>query len=373
MKVEVLRENLKNGLSVVEKIIGKQISLPILDNVLISAEDNFLQLISTDLETAVKIWMLAKIIKKGKVTVPVKILSSFTSLLPNEKVTLEEQSQRLEVQCGTFKNKIQATNAEEFPLIPEFGNTMVLEADSQKLCQAISQVIDILPPSQGRSEISGMYMEVSKGLITLAATDSFRLAEKKIYGDHGMQTDISFILPQKPAKEIVNILQTREGKVKMYISPNQVMVEYPMKEIEHAEVQIISRLIDGEYPQYEEIIPRTFKSTVTLRRDEFLNQIKAASLFSGKINEVKILTRQKEQIVQVISKDVDVGENQSEMSAQVEGEDMEISFNYKFLLDGLSHIRSSEIVFQLSKEDGPCMMKPVGDDSYLYVVMPIKA
>ena len=156
MRVEILKENLKNGLNFVEKIVGKNLSLPILDNVFIDAEDNFLSLSSTDLETAIKLWILAKIVKKGKVVVPAKLLSSFVSLLPNEKITLEEKKQGLYVECKNFKNQIQGFNPEEFPIIPEFKNLDYLEIDNKKLCQGLAQIADVASPSQSRPEISGL-------------------------------------------------------------------------------------------------------------------------------------------------------------------------------------------------------------------------
>ena len=377
MKVEILKENLKNGLSVVEKIVGKNLSLPILDNVLINTEDNFLSLSSTDLETAIKLWILTKIIKKGKVVVPAKFLTSFISLLPNEKIILEEKQQGLYIECKSFKNQIQGFNPEEFPLIPEFKNLEYLEIDNKKFCQGLSQIVDIASPSQSRPEISGVYFIFSKNVIKIVATDSFRLAEKNITlkddSKGAPKKDIAFILPQKPAREIINILGDKEGKIKIYFSPNQIMFEFPMNESPHPQVQIISRLIEGEYPNYEEIIPKKFKTHVIIKRDEFLNQIKAASLFSGKTNEVKIKIEPQNKEIIISARNPDIGESQSNISAKIEGEEIEASFNYKFLTDGLLNIKSSEVIFDLSKEEGPCILKPVGDTSYIYVVMPIKS
>jgi DNA polymerase III subunit beta len=373
MKVEILKENLKNSLNIIEKIVGKNLSLPILDNVLIDTEDGFLSLSSTDLETAIKLWVLTKIVNKGKVVVPAKFLSSLVSLLPNEKVLLEEKKQGLCVECKNFKNQIQGFNPEEFPLIPEFKNLDYLEVDNKKLCQGLAQIVDVASPSQSRPEISGIYFVFSKNTIKIAATDSFRLAEKNINLDEPVKKDISFILPQKPAKEIINILAEKDGKVKIFFSPNQIMFELPMKESSHPQAQIISRLIEGEYPNYEEIIPKNFKTHVVVKRDEFLSQIKAASLFSGKINEVKIKINPPEKEVSISAQDPDIGESQSSIPAKIEGGSIEASFNHKFLIDGLLNIKSSEVVFDLSKEEGPCILKPVGDASYIYVVMPIKS
>lgn len=372
MKVEILKENLKNGLEVVQKIVGKNLSLPILNNIFITTEDNFLNLNSTDLETAIRLWVLVKIVKNGNAVVPVKILSDFISLLPNEKVILEEKNQKLFIECKNFKNQIQGFNQEDFPIIPNFEDLDFIEIDNEKLCQGLSQIVDIASPSQSRPEISGIYFMFVKNNIKIVATDSFRLAEKNINVETPIKTDVSFILPQKPAKEIINILSGKEGKLKIYFSPTQIIFEFPMKEVQHPYIQIISRLIDGEYPNYGEIIPKKFKTHITLKRDEFLNQIKAAALFSGKVNEIKIKANKGKNEVEIMSHDSDIGENYSSISAKIEGEEMETSFNYKFLIDGLLNIKSSEVIFELSKEDGPCILRPVGDASYIYVVMPIK-
>jgi len=372
MKIEVLKENLKNGLNIVEKIVGKNLSLPILDNVLIYTEDNFLGMSSTNLETAIKIWTLAKITKKGKVVVPAKFLSSFVSSLPNEKILLEEKNNnKLYIECKSYKNEIQGFNSEDFPLIPDFKDAEFIEIDNKKLCQGLEQVVDIASLSQSRPEISGIYFSFIKNALKIVATDSFRLAEKKILMDKSVERNISFILPQKPAKEVLNILQDKEGITKIYILPNQVMFEFSMKDFSHPQVQIISRLIEGEYPNYEEIIPTKFKTQIILKRDEFLNQIKTASLFSGKLSEIKITAKNKE--VEVFAQDSEIGQSQSSISSKTEGEEIEISFNYKFLIDGLLKIKSSEVLFQISREEGACILKPVGDTGYLYVVMPIKS
>jgi len=220
MKIEILKENLKNSLNIVEKIVGKNLSLPILDNVLIKTENNFLNFSSTDLETAIKLWVLAKIVKPGKVVVPVKFLSNLTSLLPNEKITLEEKKQGIYIECKNFKNQVQGFNSDEFPLIPEFKNAEYLEVDVKKFCQGLSQIVDVASPSQSRPEISGIYFVFSKNVVKIVATDSFRLAEKNISLETPVKKDISFILPQKPAKEIINILSEKEGKIKIYFSPS---------------------------------------------------------------------------------------------------------------------------------------------------------
>ena len=372
MKLEILKENLKAGLSVVERIVGRNLSLPVLNNVLLDTEDTFLVLTSTDLETAIRLWILTKIIKKGRAVVPAKFISSFVGTLSNEKITIEVKDQNIHIEGKNIKTSIQGHSPEEFPIIPEFKNVDVLEVDVAKFTQGLGQVIDIPIGSQSRPEISGIYISFSGNTIKLAATDSFRLGEKNITLDKPVKKNCSFILPQRPAREILNVLEGKEGNVKIYFSGNQALFEFPFKEIDHPQVQISSRLIDGEYPNYQDIIPTKFKANVVVRREEFLNQIKTASLFSGKVNEVKISTHPDKKELGIFARSQDVGENRASIAAMVEGEALEVSFNYKNLTDGLTHIKCPEVMFDISKEDGPCILRPVGDASYLYVVMPIK-
>jgi DNA polymerase-3 subunit beta len=377
MKIEVLKENLKSSVGVVERVVGKNLSLPILNNVLIYTDDNFLSLVSTDLEVAIKTWILVKIIKKGKVVVPAKFLSSFISSLPNEKIIVEADGQNLHIECGKFKTQIQGYNPEDFPLIPEIKDQEYIEIESTKLYQGLSQIVDIASPSQSRPEISGIYFTFSKNAIKIVATDSFRLGEKSVTLQTPLKTakekEYSFILPQKSAREVMNIVEDKDGMIKIYFSPNQVLFEVPMKETNHPQTQVTSRLIEGEYPNYQDIIPTKFKTQITLKRDEFLGQIKTASLFSGKINEVKISANAEKQEVEVFAASLDVGENKSSLPAKVTGEPVSISFNYRYLVDGIANIKSSELIFDISKEEGPCVLRPIGDSSYVYVVMPIKA
>lgn len=372
MKVEILKENLKTSINATEKVAGKNLSLPILDGVLINASGSFLNLVSTNLETIISSWVLAKIIKEGKVVVPAKIFSSYISSLPGDKVVIEADKQSLRIKCDNFSTQIQGYDSSDFPIIPKFINSDCLEIDGEKLYQGLSCVVGIASPSQSRPEISGIYFSFSGNNLKLAATDSFRLAEKNILLDQSIKKEHSFILPQKPAMEIINMLEKTKESVRICFSNNQAMFEVSIREVKHPRAQIISRLIEGEYPNYQDIIPVKFKSVVSLKKDDFLNQIRIASLFSGKTNEVSLLIKSEEKIMEIFSASPDIGENKSSMNAGIEGESLRVSFNYKYLIDGILNIKSSEINFCVSREDGPCVIRPVGDFSYTYVAMPIK-
>jgi DNA polymerase-3 subunit beta len=376
MKLIILKENLNKGLNVVSRVAGKNLTLPILNNILISAKKNFLNLSSTDLELGIRYWTLIKTEKEGEITVPAKILSSFVNLLPDKKITISTKDQNLLVQCDEYNTKIKGQSAEEFPIIPTIENEEVIEMSCPVLCEGISQVVYFATVNQARPELSGIFFSFQKNGLKLTATDSFRLAEKKLSFSKNPNKEISFILPQKAAKEIVNILSENKGKVKMYASQNQVLFEYPMTEIDHPEIQVISRLIEGEYPDYQGIIPQKHEYQLVVEKEELINQIKTASLFSGRSNEIKIKVDNQKKGIEILSQNPDLGENKSFIPVKMNkagNKEIEISFNYKFLTDGLNNIKSKNVIFELNGEEGPALLKPEGDVNYLYVVMPIKA
>ncbi len=388
MKITILKENLKRGLNIVEKIAGKNLTLPILNNVLISTDKNFLNFSTTDLEIGINYWALAKIEEEGKIAVSAKFVSNLVSSLPDEKIEIKTKNNVLFIECENYKAQIKGFDPEEFPIIPEIKTQDFIELDSSILCNGISQVLDFCASTQIRPELSGIYFQIQKDKIKLASTDSFRLAEKIIYYKEletnplfkDKSKEYCFIVPQKIARDLSNIISdkftAKESKIKIYFSPNQVLFELPIAGSFNGikpELKFISRLIEGEFPNYNEIIPKKFETQAVINRNDFLGQIKTASLFSGKVNEVKIKVSPKKGILDIFSQNSELGENKSSIVGKIEGEDVEVAFNYKFLIDGLLNIKSNEVILELNKEDGPVVLKPVGDDSYIYVVMPIKA
>ena len=373
MKVQILQEKLKQGLGIVERISSKSITLPILNNILMSGEKNFLNLIATDLEIGISWWVLANVEKEGKITIPSRLLSSFVALLPNKKINLEIKEKNLICDCENYKTQIRGLPADDFPLIPKVSGLESVSLDCRSFCKSLAQLSDIAVPSTTRPEISGIYFSFQKKQLTAASTDSFRLGEKTIMLKGPLKQEYSLILPQKTAKEIINIFSEKKGEIKMFFSPNQVMFEYPMEETKRPQIQLVSRLIEGEYPNYQEIIPKKFTTQTILDRAEFLNQIKTASLFSGKVNEIKIKIAPEEKKVFISSQSPDVGNYKSSIAGKIKGKSADVSFNHRFLLDGISSIKSSEISFEINGDSGPGVLRPLGDDSYLYVIMPIKS
>jgi len=374
MKLSILKENFLTGLNIVNRATSKSITLPILNNILLSTEKNFLKLSATDLELGIKYWALSKVEKEGSITIPAKFLINLISFVSDQKINLEVKNNILHVEGKNYKNQIKGLNPEEFPIIPEIKNGKFLEINGQELSEGLSQIIDTASPSQTRPEISGIYFSLSKGLIEMVATDSFRLAEKKLdFPKFSFDQNFSLIVLQKTIRELINIFGEKPEKLKIYFSPNQIMFESKMTEISHPQIQVTSRLIEGEYPNYKEIIPKDFKTQLVLQKQDFLSQIKTASLFSGKVNEINLKIDPEQEVIEIFAQNPDLGQSKSQIKGKIKGEKIDISFNYRFLIGGLSNIKSKEVIFELNGEEGPGVLKSVGDESFIYVVMPIKS
>ncbi|OGZ19054.1 MAG: DNA polymerase III subunit beta [Candidatus Nealsonbacteria bacterium RBG_13_38_11] len=379
MKITVLKDKLKEGIGIVEKVSARSANLPILNNILISAEKNFLSLTATDLEIGIKWWALVKTEKEGQIAIPSKILSSLVSFLPNKSVNLEIKGFDLKIDCENYQTTLKGVDPEDFPIIPKVSTEEKVEIPIKKFCQGLGSVVDIASLSSTKPEISGVYFLFQKNTIVMAATDSFRLGEKKIYLDssNDVSKEYSFILPQRAAKEIINIFSEKEGTLIIYFSPNQVLFETKLSEVTHPQIQLTSRLVEGDYPSYQEIIPKKYETRVSFSLDEFINQIKLASLFSGKINEIRLKIDSAKNRINFFSQNPDVGEYNSFLPGRVEGKSCEISFNHRFLLDGLLNIglsqqKKSEAALELTGSEKPGVLRLKGDESYLYLVMPIK-
>ncbi len=376
MELEIFKEKLNQSLNIIDFLVRKNINLPILNNILIETEKNFLKISATNLETTI-IWrILAKVKEKGKLCLPVLFLKSLISFIKEEKIKLKSEKNNLILEIKNQRNQIQGINPEDFPIIPKVQTEDFLEIDGEKLNDSISQVINIPSLSQIRPEISGIYLSFKKDKLYVVGTDSFRLAEKSIDFSQKQKKDFSFILPQLAARELLNILSLRKGKLKVYFNPNQVVFEWLGEETNYPEICFSSRLIEGEYPNYKEIIPKKYTGQVLLNKEDFITQIKKAGLFSGKVSEVKLTVLPKEKKIKIFSQSADIGENESYLPIKIQGkveEEIENSFNYKFLLDGLNNIKSSELFLGFSEKDGPAALKPIGDESYIYILMPIKS
>lgn len=372
MKFEILKDNLKKAVAVCERITKKTVSLPVLQNILIKTNGNFLDLIATNLEITVMWQVLSKINKQGSLLVPATFLSNILNLTKTEKIEAHEENKNLILISQNQEMQIQCQDPEEFPIIPKMEKEFSWQISGVKLSEGLSQVVEQASFSSVRPEISGVYFSFQKNKLKLAATDSFRLAEKVIFLEQPGEKDYFFICPQQTCRELIAILSQEKGMVEISVNVSQVVFEINGERPEQIKCKIQSRLIDGEYPKYQEIVPKDYLSQVQINKEEFSNQLKKAGLFSGKVFDVKISTLLKEGKIKFFSQSADIGKNESYLPCKIEGTGQEAVFNYKFLVDGLNNIKSHEVYFGLNGETGPACLKPIGDDSYFYIVMPIR-
>jgi len=372
MKFEILKENFKKAANICERITRKTISLPVLQNVLLKTSGNFLELTTTNLEMSITWWILAKINKQGSLLVPATFLSNVLNLTVSEKVEIGEENKNLVLISENQEMQIQGQLPEEFPIIPKMEKEYAWQVDGIKLADGLAQVVEQAAFSSVRPEISGVYFSFQKNKLKIVATDSFRLAEKTVFLDKAGEKDLSFIVPQQTCRELIAVLSQEKGGLEISANINQVSFEIAGERPNEIKCRIQSRLIDGEYPKYQDILPKQYTTKAQLAKETFVNQLKKAGLFSGKILDVKITPQVKEGRLRFFSQNVDIGKSDSFLACKIEGKEQEVVFNYKFLLDGLNNVKGSEVFLELNGADGPGVLRPVGDDSYFYILMPIK-
>lgn len=384
MKLVCLQNNLKYGLFVVGHIAGKNINLPILSNILIKTEKGNIQLITTNLEIGIINTMRGKIEAEGNFTIDSKIFSDYIGLLPNKKVNIENKENDLIINCGNYKTKIKGQSAEDFPLIPEVDKKSFYSANISEFKNALSQTVFAVSTSESRIELSGVLFSFKNSSLTLAATDSYRLAEKNInIKNNNGKEEKKIIVPAKTLQELLRILSStpeiespdsgQQEEIKFYISENQILFSC-------GPTELVSRLIEGQYPDYEQIIPANIKTKATINRAELTRAVKAAALFSKTgINDVNLDFPAGKNSVIISAISGQAGENITELEADTSGDDNSIVINYRYLLDGLSNIGSETISMELIDGNTPCILRPVdavkSEDKkkdYLYIIMPIK-
>ncbi|MFA5134945.1 MAG: DNA polymerase III subunit beta [Patescibacteria group bacterium] len=367
MKVICTQENLSKGLQLVSHVASKNVSLPILSNVLLRAERGGLTLQTTNLELGVTCVVRGKVEQEGSFTVQGKTLNDYINLLPNENVTLELAEQNLKIGCRDSKTVMKGVDATEFPLIPEVEAKYTHGIDAQILKEALDSVAFAVAFDETRPEISGIYFDFSKNTLTVVATDSYRLAEKKVEVKNTSGIDAyHIIVPIKTVQELIRVLGEESGPVEIQSNENQVRFSLNG-------VNLTSRVIEGQYPDYEQIIPREHQTQATVGTREFTNTIRRASLFCkpGGNDIVLAFSPAKSEIL-VSATNLQVGESEARQEASIKGGENSIIFNYRFLLDGLQNIKSSEVILELNTNATPGLLKPKSGGDYTYIIMPIK-
>lgn len=367
MKLIVLKNNLKAGLDAVGRAIGTNLNLPILGNILIKAESNQIKFSATNLELAITKTVYGKIVEDGTITVPYSVLSNIISNLTSERVNIETKHNNLRVTTDNYEATLQSTPDNEFPIIPKLKETKeFIKLNSTVFKDAINKVVVAAGISDLRPEISGVLLIGEQSMIKLVATDSFRLAECKIIKNQFTNTfeqEVKAIIPLKTTQELVRVIKDDEDMT-IRIDGGQILLQT-------GDTEVVSRLIDGKFPDYEAIVPKGTDTEILVSREEFVGAVKLTGSFTSRVNDVRIKIKDKKAI-EIYSSDSSLGENNYLIPAKITGEPTELAFNWRYLLDGAKTISSKQIVLGLNNNNKPALVKSPEDTSCFYVLMPIR-
>jgi DNA polymerase-3 subunit beta len=371
MKVSILQENLSKGLNIVNRFILPRAQLPILNNFLIKTEQGRLKLSATNLETGINLWLGAKVEKEGEICVPAKNLTEYIYLIPPQKINLEVEKNFLKITSESYQANFISLAASEFPLIPTLKKKPEISLNNKDLALAISQVAFAAAQDEGRPALTGVLFKIKKDKLILAATDGFRLSVKEISGlKSGEESKLQkeLIIPARALIEVGKIISEagEENNLGLTITPgsNQIIFSTP-------EVEIISRLIEGKFPDFEKIIPEKSKTQVMIETEGLLQAVRAASIFAREAANI-INFEIKGSKLEVSSNNPQLGENKVTLEAKTEGEGGKIAFNSRYLLDFLNSVKSDLVSFEMTTSLNPGIFKPANDKSYLHIIMPIR-
>lgn len=375
MKITCKQQDLSRGLSAVSHAVSSRSTLPILANILLATDHGRLKLSATNLEIGINCWVEAQIEEEGTTTVPAKLITDFVSSLPAASIdiTSVEGSNTLNIKSLRSSSNIKGLDPSEFPQIPsnEGGEPPVL-LEATQLKEMIAEVAFAAADDDSRPVLTGVLVQVSDAKITFAAADAFRLALRvaDLPGDEHPRGDI--LIPARTLTELARILPA-EGSVEMIVTPNRSQVLFHTPSLD-----LVSRLIEGAFPNFRQIIPKESTTRAVVETKEFAAAVKSASLFardSSYIARVKITAPgeegQETGVITIEATADDVGDNVSTVNAAVDGPGLQIIFNVKYLADVLATINTPEVALEASSATKPGVLKPVGPNDHTYVIMPM--
>ena len=364
MKISCTQEKLNKGLSAVSRIVGIRTTLPVLSNICLEAKHGSLEISATDLEIGIRTKIGAKIDKDGAITIPARLLSEFVANNSDENIDLELKETTLHLKSQRYEANIKGIDFSEFPQVPTVSDEAIVEIRTEVLTKSISEVIIAAATDDTRPVLSGIYFKFVGGTLYMVATDSYRLAEKTIEIPK-VNKDCEFIVPTKTMHEVLRITSlSAEEKVKIFISENQVAFSA-------GESEIVSRLIEGAFPNYKQIIPASFKTTADINLVEFSSAVKMAALFARQgANNIRIKFAPSEVIISSVADQV--GDNVAKIAATSSAESEEITFNAKYLLDILQVLPDKKVIFEVNDKMSPGLIRGEKTKDYLYIIMPLR-
>lgn len=372
MQVTCLQENLARGLGIVGRAVAVRSTLPITSNVLIATEHGRIKLAATNLDIALSCWIGGQIESEGAITVPARLLQDFVNSLPAEKIdlSLAPRARQLKLVCARNEATIGGMDADDFPPIPAVeGDTF--ELDAKILREAIAQVVFSAATDDSRPVLTGVDLVVEGDKLTLAAADGFRLAVRTIKLKKKVSEKQEVIVPAKALSELNRLLQDQEEPVQMTFNANKTQVLFRLKDVE-----LVAQLIQGTFPDYSRLIPKEWGSRAVVEVRDFLQETKIASIFARDGSGIVRITFQAGEggspgEMTVSARAEEIGDNQGQLDAQVEGEPSKIAFNGRYLQDVLQVLDGGRVALETTGPSQPGVIRPLDNDDYVHVVMPM--
>lgn len=362
MKLVVTQENLSRALSTVSRVASSRASLPILSNVLLRTSKNRLTVAATNLDIAITETIGAKIDKEGAITVPARLMQDFVSSLPAGNLELEVTDNKLSLKADRFDSTINGMSSEEFPVMPTIDGGSTVEFAGAEMKQMLSQVLFTASSDEARPVLTGVYFSTDGGKLYIAATDSYRLAEKTLV----KATDaMSLLIPAQSLSELLRAVKDD--------SPVSITYDDQQARFSVSGIEIVTRLIEGKYPDYKKLLPQSFETTATLSRKSLTEITKVSSLFAREAaGSITLTIDAAKNEVSIRSIASQIGENTATAEAVVNG-DAAITLNSRYILDALQVFEGDSIQINVNGKLDPCVLKDPEDKSYLHVVMPVKS
>ncbi|KKR09919.1 MAG: polymerase III subunit beta protein [Parcubacteria group bacterium GW2011_GWA2_39_18] len=366
IQITFTKDNLIKGLQKAERFTGKNTTLPILSSVLLKVEKNKAKLYSTDLEVGAIFEISAKTEEIGSVIIPVKSIIQFVQNINNSNVVFKIKKDKLVVEGDNYKTSFNCLEADDFPVIPDNIKEKLIRIESEKILEGLINTVPIINFNSSRPEISGIFICVQKNSIKFVGTDSFRLTEIEASTEQKSEKETSLIMPLKLGQELIKLFQEEKNEVEICSNQHQIMIK-------GKNFTVVSRLIDGSYPPYEQIIPHNNKTKLILNKNSFKKGLEMASVFSGKMNDMKFSFDFGKKTLKIYSQNSEVGDFSYEIDFEGEGESQEIVLNWKFFLDGLNKIEGEKFILEINNAINPVIIKGLKNNRMLYLLMPIRS
>jgi DNA polymerase-3 subunit beta len=363
MKLQVTQENLNKALGTVARVANTRGTLPVLANVLIKTVNNRLSIAATNLDIAITHYIGSKVSEEGSITVPARLMQDFVSSLPSGVIDLNLDEYKLNISTDQYQSVINGVSAEEFPVMPAIENGKTWTVSGSQLKKSLQQVVMAASTDEARPVLTGVLLHTNDGKLFMAATDSYRLAEKQL-GDN--PEEISLLVPVSAMQDLLRILSDFEGEVEVTSDEQQILFRV-------GDVELVARLIEGKYPDYRKLIPQDFAVTANLKRADFLNVTKVSSLFAREsAGSITINVDEETQNLSIRSVASQLGENTATANAKVTGTGV-ITLNSRYLMDALHALNGDDVIFSFNGKLEPTVIRDPGAEDYTHIIMPLKS